>query len=160
MARQAGYRAIEINASDDRTGNVLTNRVVAAMESQTLTFEEGEKQIPNCVILDEVDGADARSAITPLVNIIKAPLPSLSLSKSSKSDNPPFLQRPLIFICNHKFAPALKPLLPHALIFDLHAPPAQKIVSRLSSICSQELLTVQSNSLSHLVQSSSGDIRR
>ena len=85
VARQAGYRPMEINASDDRSGSVLKERVTAAMESQTLSFADEDSSVPNCVILDEVDGADARGAIKPLVDIIKAPLPVKNRGKSAGS---------------------------------------------------------------------------
>lgn len=166
VARQAGYRPMEINASDERSGSVLRDRVTSAMESQTLSFADEDSMLPNCIILDEVDGADAKGAINPIVDIIKAPLPKKKSrstvddgSSNSSGKQETYLQRPIIFICNHRFNAVLKPLLQYAVIFDLLPPPSPKIVSRLASICSSELLTIQSNSLTNLVNSSSGDIR-
>ena len=44
---------MEINASDDRTGSALQTRVTDACQMQAVM---GSKQ-PNCVIIDEIDGA-------------------------------------------------------------------------------------------------------
>ncbi|GMI18285.1 hypothetical protein TrLO_g2779 [Triparma laevis f. longispina] len=154
IAGLAGYRVVEVNASDERTGGVLKERVLNAMESRTLSFEKGAESKPNCVILDEVDGADNKSTIQSLVNIIKQPMPATSSSKSA-----PYLQRPIIFICNHRFAPSLKPLLPYARIFDLNSPPPAKLLNRLKKICSFESLVAPPLVLSNLMTKSNGDIR-
>ena len=52
-ARHCGYRALEINASDDRGAATLTRRVADAAEMASVL---GERR-PNCVIIDEIDGA-------------------------------------------------------------------------------------------------------
>ncbi|RLN26051.1 hypothetical protein BBO99_00000584 [Phytophthora kernoviae] len=51
VARHAGYNPIEVNASDDRTPSVLRNKLISAMEMQSIF---GERK-PNCIILDEID---------------------------------------------------------------------------------------------------------
>ena len=69
LARQAGYQVLEINASDDRTGRVVEERIRNALDSQALTtgaassgkgkakaHEEGRNR-PTCVVVDEIDGA-------------------------------------------------------------------------------------------------------
>lgn len=53
VARHCGYRPLEINASDDRSGAALTARILDAVEMRSMM---GEKR-PNCVIIDEIDGA-------------------------------------------------------------------------------------------------------
>ena len=52
-ARHCGYRALEINASDDRGAATLTRRVADAVEMASVL---GARR-PNCVIIDEIDGA-------------------------------------------------------------------------------------------------------
>lgn len=60
---------LEINASDDRTGRIVEERIRNALDSQALTtgaassgkakakaHEEGRNR-PTCVIVDEIDGA-------------------------------------------------------------------------------------------------------
>lgn len=52
IARHCGYRAYEINASDDRTGKTLQHKISDAVDTQSAL---GHRQ-PNLVIIDEVDG--------------------------------------------------------------------------------------------------------
>jgi len=167
VASHAGYRPLEVNASDERSASVLTERVTRAMESTTLNVSKsnsGVDQIdtmagrPNCLILDEIDGADAKSAIASLVEIIRADIPA----KGTKSKNKkPYLRRPIIFICNHKYAPALRPLLPYSRQFDVTPPSSNRLTARLRSILTAENMSVIGGStlLHQLVAGTGGDIR-
>ena len=156
-ARHAGYRPIEVNGSDERSESALTERVVRAMESSTISFDtsgSGNDQMPNCLILDEIDGADAARAVQSLVNIIRAEMPA----KGAK--NTTYLRRPIIFICNNKFAPALKPLLPYAKQFNVNPPSQTRLVARLRSVLAAERMSCGSSALlNQLVTAASGDIR-
>lgn len=158
VARHCGYRPIEVNGSDERSESALTERVVRAMESSTLNFggdnNHNHHHQPNCLILDEIDGADAARAIQSLVNIIRAEMPA----KGAKSTT--HLRRPIIFICNNKFAPALKPLLPYAKQFNVNPPSQTRLVARLRSILAVESLSCGSSALlNQLVAAAGGDIR-
>ena len=148
VATLAGYRVVEINASDERTGGALKERVERTMESQTLGWEEGGSK-PNLVVLDEVDGADGRQAVQQLVSIIKG----------NPGDKGTYLRRPLIFISNHRYSPALKPLIPYAKVFDLQSPSPGKLLNRLKNICGLEHLVCPPSSLSGLSATANGDIR-
>ena len=157
LARHAGYRPLEVNGSDERSAAVLTDRVRRAMESNTIQMNPNDgKGKPNCLILDEIDGADAKGAIQSLVEIIRAELPP----KGAKQKNP-YLRRPIIFICNHKYAPALRPLLPYAKHFNVNPPSPTRLVARLKAVLSKEKLSMMAGgSLLHqLVVSTGGDIR-
>ena len=58
LAKQAGYQVLEVNASDDRTGRVVEERIRNALESRALTMDGGMSgNKPTCVVVDEVDGA-------------------------------------------------------------------------------------------------------
>lgn len=157
-ARHAGYRPVEVNASDERSASVLKERVLNAMESTTLNLKSigiaKTSGRPNCVILDEVDGADARSTITTLVDIIRAEIPPKKTGKKKA-----FLRRPIIFICNHKYAPALRPLLSYAKVFDLDPPKQPRLVARLKNILHHERYTCSGPLLLQLADGSAGDIR-
>jgi chromosome transmission fidelity protein 18 len=156
ISRHAGYRPIQINGSDDRSANILTEHLVRAMESSTLNFagSDSGKSRPNCIIMDEIDGADAKE-IKALVDIIQADVPGKGAKRTQ------FLRRPIIFICNNKWAPALRPLLPFAKQFDVSPPSSVRLVSRLQAVLKHEGLTVSGGSsmLNNLVTLSSGDIR-
>jgi chromosome transmission fidelity protein 18 len=54
VARQAGYRTLEINASDDRNAATVTSRIRNAIDAGTGLGAEGR---PTCVVIDEIDGA-------------------------------------------------------------------------------------------------------
>ena len=64
-ANQAGYNVVEINASDDRSPEVLATRLQAACEMHAVF---GDKR-PNVVVLDECDGiannGPVRGALEP-----------------------------------------------------------------------------------------------
>lgn len=162
IARHAGYRPMEVNASDERSSAVLKDRVVRAMESSTLNLKRRNGTLdelagrPNCIILDEVDGADAKGAIGALVEMIRAEIPA----KGSKH-NKTFLRRPIIFICNHKYSPALRPLLPFARQFDVSPPSPNRLMARLRAVLSEESLSVFGGSslLNQLMNGTGGDIR-
>jgi chromosome transmission fidelity protein 18 len=175
VARHAGYRPLEINASDERSASVLTERVYRAMESTTLNMASSNNKIskrksyddhgkPNCLILDEIDGADAKGTVAALVELIRADLPppkSSGAGKKQQQQHVKCLRRPIIFICNHKYAPALRPLLPYCRHFTVHPPSTARLVSRLQSVLLLENLFVSGGgSLLHqLVATSGGDIR-
>jgi len=162
IARHAGYRPLEVNASDERSASILKERVVRAMESSTLNLprKDGETDElagrPNCLILDEIDGADAKASIAALVEIIRAELPIKQSKKSSV-----YLRRPIIFICNHKYASALRPLLPYAIQFDVTSPSEHRLVARLRAVLAEERLSIFAGSsmLHQLVTGTGGDIR-
>ena len=186
MARHAGYRPMEINASDERSAGVLTERVYRAMESTTINMGgSGSQRVwsssnqvtyrklrdfgkPNCLILDEVDGADAKGAVAAIVELIRAEMPPPRASANfgnagsgKKQSSKKYLRRPIIFICNQKYAPALRPLLPYCRQFNVHPPTASRLVSRLQAVLRAENLVVSGGSslLHQLVSTSGGDIR-
>ncbi|KAK9810822.1 hypothetical protein WJX73_010031 [Symbiochloris irregularis] len=72
VARHCGFRPMEINASDERTAGSLTSRINDAVQMQAVM----DDRRPNCVIIDEIDGAtggsEGRSAIHALLKIIQA----------------------------------------------------------------------------------------
>ena len=183
VCKHAGYHAIEVNASDERTASSLTERVTRAMESTTLDLgnfigndtdtelDEAKKRKsgggkggkPNCIILDEIDGADAKTSIAALVDIIRADIPSATAaSKGKKSKGAgTYLRRPIILICNHKYAPALRPILPYARQFDVQPPNSERLTSRLRAVLAAERMSVVAGGmlLRRLVAGTGGDIR-
>jgi chromosome transmission fidelity protein 18 len=188
VARHAGYRPVEVNASDERSSGVLKDRIQRAMESTTINFKPGSSSPendsnntspmkknsvhrtndkddygkPNCLILDEIDGADARGSIQALVDIVKAEIPSANnKKKQTTTTTATYLRRPIICICNHKYAPALRPLLPYAVHFNVEPPSSARLVARLKAILNEENMPMMGGGplLHQLVVSSGGDIR-
>ena len=183
VARHAGYRPLEVNGSDERSASVLKEHVIRAMESSTLCYSSSSSSNngqdssssvshsninnkPNCLIIDEIDGADAKGAIQALVEIIRAEMPrkgqkNKKNGKNNKGSGGTYLRRPIIFICNNKYAPALRPLLPYARHFNVAPPQTSRLVGRLRSVLSLEKLSLFGGSslLNQLVAATCGDIR-
>jgi len=174
VANHCGYRPMEVNGSDERSASALTDRVVRAMETATIDMQamcavdsKGKnstdwKGRPNCIIMDEIDGADAKQALQALVELIRQDMPTTPKDGTGNKRNPkPYLKRPIIFICNNLFSPALRPLLPYARRFQVEAPSPPRLVARLRAVLSKEGLSLWGGAtlLHELVTATGGDIR-
>ena len=65
VAQQAGYRTLEINASDDRSAATVTTRIKNAIDAGSGLASEGT---PTCVVIDEIDGASGGGDAVCLYN--------------------------------------------------------------------------------------------
>ncbi|GAA5902001.1 Ctf18p [Sporobolomyces salmoneus] len=178
LARQAGYQVHEINASDDRTGRVVEERIRNALDSTSLSLGWNEKEKkrdgegggegrarPTCVVVDEIDGAangGDSSFIKTLVKLVtegsstKKPVKRKNGSKGKK-DRP--LLRPIICICNDLYAPVLRPLRPLAKIIRFQPPTNTMLTKRLRTICEFESMKAENKHLTLLVETAEGDLR-
>ncbi|KDO32476.1 hypothetical protein SPRG_02953 [Saprolegnia parasitica CBS 223.65] len=158
-ARHAGYNPIEVNASDDRTASVLREKIISAMEMQSI-FGNAR---PNCIILDEIDGAlhgnEGRGAIAALQDLIAVPYSNKKKDKAAKKKSGHPLIRPIICICNDQYAPVLRPLRKLAKIFVLGTPDPRQLMSRLKFICRNEHLDAPTSVLSTLCTRADNDVR-
>ncbi|CAI4231951.1 unnamed protein product [Auanema sp. JU1783] len=144
IARHCGYATVEVNASDNR--NIADfDRVIegALRSSKNIDAKTGGK--PNCLIMDEIDGAPA-DAIRFLVKTIQ-----MTGKKS--------IRRPIICICNNLYAPALRELRPIALNVIVLPTRKERLVERLAQIASNEDVRVDHAALGHLVQLCHCDVR-
>uniref|UniRef100_A0A8C0XXH2 AAA+ ATPase domain-containing protein n=1 Tax=Cyprinus carpio carpio TaxID=630221 RepID=A0A8C0XXH2_CYPCA len=66
IAKHAGYNVVEINASDDRSAELFQKRIDTATQMKSVL---GANEKPNCLIIDEIDGAPAAA-----INILLATL--------------------------------------------------------------------------------------
>ncbi|CAN0227834.1 unnamed protein product, partial [Discosporangium mesarthrocarpum] len=155
VARHAGYRVYEVNASDDRSAPALRSRLREAMEGATLLADKR----PNLIVLDEVDGTDGKAVASVLVDLVTAPLVKGGAGGGKKKKRKT-LTRPLVLICNDQYTPALRPLRPLAkmFVFKPRCSPA-RLVQRLKTICSAERLCVNSDALTRLADRSHLDVR-
>ncbi|GBG28378.1 Replication factor C subunit 1 [Hondaea fermentalgiana] len=153
IARHAGYNPVEINASDERTANVLSNRLINAMEMQSMFGAASGK--PNCIILDEFEGVanqgEGRGAVQTLLDMIQAPL-----SGASKAHP---ITRPVILICNDPYVAALRPLRRAVKVIFFRAAPQARIVQRLKEIAVAENIAPQHGALELLAERQDYDIR-
>ena len=58
LAHHCGYKSIEINASDERTGEKILEKIKNAITTNAhFDSFQGEGTKPVCLIVDEIDGA-------------------------------------------------------------------------------------------------------
>ncbi|GAX73943.1 hypothetical protein CEUSTIGMA_g1393.t1 [Chlamydomonas eustigma] len=182
VAKHCGYHPFEINASDDRSAASLTQKVKDAVQMQAVVG--GGR--PNCVIIDEIDGAtggtEGSSAITALLRIASSGTrgeeagSSASISKdysperhaaanktlrssNGRRDRQSTLRRPIICICNDLYAPALRPLREAARLIHFRAPNRERLLSRLLYICEKEGVRADKQALGALCDRTECDIR-
>jgi hypothetical protein len=88
LGRHAGFEIVEINASDERTASALTERIENATQMRSVMSTQGKPCRPNCIILDEIDGAlegqQGKGAITQLLKLALA----TGKKKSSSAGKP------------------------------------------------------------------------
>lgn len=165
LAKHCGYRPFEINASDNRSSTSLHQRVLDAIQMQSLI---GDKR-PNCIIVDEIDGAlggEGRGGIDALLKIVTAGETERTATEGTikdkrarRQDRVGKLQRPVICICNDLYAPALRPLREIAAIVRFKKPNPARLTSRLRRVCDVEKVRVEGRALSVLSTNADGDIR-
>ncbi|XP_071946299.1 chromosome transmission fidelity protein 18 homolog [Antedon mediterranea] len=150
IAKHAGYNVIEMNASDDRSQDVFMRKLESATQMQAVLSQDNR---PNCMIIDEIDGAPAPT-INALIEYIKGPE-----SGKKKKKGRSILLRPVICICNDLYVPALRPL--RQMAFVSHFPPtiSSRLASRLMQISTNNALKTDMTTLMTLCQKTSNDIR-
>ncbi|TGZ77230.1 P-loop containing nucleoside triphosphate hydrolase protein [Ascodesmis nigricans] len=179
-ARQAGYRAVEINASDDRSSGVVKGKIKDILSTegiQSCGVGSGAKNTvdhrPLCLVIDEIDGVvggQDGGFIQALIGLINAD--EVTRKHSGKRTrrgrkNDFRLCRPIVAVCNDLYAPALKPLRQVAEIVQMRPPPRGLVEERLESIFAREGLTTGNGAVRRLIELSShgsssgqaGDIR-
>ncbi|KAI8064610.1 P-loop containing nucleoside triphosphate hydrolase protein [Gongronella butleri] len=172
IAKHAGYNIVEVNASDDRTGEVVSTKIKSALEMQAILrkpSEDGKGTTmytkPNLLIIDEIDGASssggADSFIRQLVDMAMAPVKKegAQAKKGSRRKERAPLLRPIICICNDAFAPVLRPLRAVAHHVQFRKVPVLHIARRLQFICQSEGLDTDLRTLSLLCDMTDGDVR-
>jgi chromosome transmission fidelity protein 18 len=176
-ARQAGYDCIEINASDERTKDVVHGKIRDCVGTETirsitdarLKTQTNSKARPVCVIVDEVDGVVGSSGgdngfVKALIDLIqldkknsdKTGQSSTNLKKR-KDDNFRLL-RPLVLVCNDVYHPSLKPLRLSGLaeIVHIRKPPLALVVARMKHIFEAEGFKFEGDGVRRLCEAAWG----
>ncbi|KAK9456656.1 P-loop containing nucleoside triphosphate hydrolase protein [Dipodascopsis uninucleata] len=161
-ARQAGYDVLEINASDERGGPLVKEKILGALESHSI----GSR--PTCVVIDEIDGGAESGFIRALMDILNSDTKAtqhqdrkstMKLKNGRAKNNGKLLMRPIIAICNDPYVSALRSLRPHTEMLMYRRAATSTIVTRLKEICNHEKLPVDTQSLTDLVEAMDGDVR-
>ncbi|GFF32649.1 chromosome transmission fidelity protein 18 [Aspergillus lentulus] len=183
-AKQAGYEVLEINASDDRSKDVVKGRIRDALGTENVkgvNVEVGDRKVrkagrPVCVVVDEVDGVVSGSgsggeggfmkALIDLVlldqkNMARSADQNAKNGKKRKGDTFRFL-RPLILVCNDVYHPSLRPLRASSVAEIIHVrqAPFENVVSRLKNILALEGIPSDNDGVRRLCEASWGLARK
>uniref|UniRef100_A0A8C1SD75 Chromosome transmission fidelity protein 18 homolog n=1 Tax=Cyprinus carpio TaxID=7962 RepID=A0A8C1SD75_CYPCA len=160
IAKHAGYNVVEINASDDRSAELFQKRTDTATQMKSVL---GANEKPNCLIIDEIDGAPAAA-----INILLATLNRKdsregeesgvnALKKKKKKQS--VLLRPIICICNDLYVPALRPLRQQAFLLAFPRTLPSRLAQRLAEITKQQGMKADTGTLMALCEKTDNDIR-
>ncbi|KAG7813760.1 hypothetical protein KL921_000034 [Ogataea angusta] len=155
ISKQLGYEAREINASDERAGATVQDKIKNAMKNNSLTGS------PVCLILDEIDGATEHGFINILVDLInkdRRDTASLGLDTKGKPARQ-ILKRPIIALCNDVYSPVLEKLRPHCETIAFRKSHPRLVKSKLKKICQREAITADDRVLDAIIESTEGDLR-
>lgn len=178
-ARQAGYEVQEINASDERSHNVVKGRIkdmvgtenVRGVDVKTLGGRIRKAGKPVCVVVDEVDGVVSGSsgggeggfikALVDLVNLDHKNSNKVGTQQSTtrnKKGEKFRMLRPMILICNDVYHPSLRPLRQHniAEIIHIRKPPLNMVISRMHSIFDKEGVQCEADGVRRLCEATWG----
>src|SRR2546427_13082860 len=138
LAREHGWDLVEINASDQRSGEILS-RVAGLASTQSTLFGKGR-----LILLDEVDGINLRAdqgAVATILQIIKE------------------TQYPLILTANDPWDPKIRPLREACLQIELKRLGVRDGLPLLKSILSKEGVKTTDDALRFIIDKDCGDIR-
>ena len=180
-ARQAGYEVVEINASDERSRDVVKGRIrdcvgTENVKGTNVKAAEGMTRRagrPVCVVVDEVDGVVSGSSGGGEGGFIKALIDLITLDqknsnvlgstsanavKSKKKGDRFRLLRPMVLICNDVYHPSLRPLRSSnmAEIIHIRSPPLEKVVARLKSVFDKEGVACDGDAVRRLCEATWG----
>lgn len=159
IAKHAGYRVFEVNASDDRTARTVEDKLKSALDVNPITFDGKVDKRPTLVLVDEIDGATGEGSggfVRQLINIATDYVPK---KRKNGTTEPRLLLRPIVCICNDLYTPSLRSLRPISRIVRYKPPSTLATVTRLKDICHEEDMQPDTKSLNMLAESSGGDIR-
>ncbi|XP_063995530.1 chromosome transmission fidelity protein 18 homolog [Diachasmimorpha longicaudata] len=156
LAKHAGYNVVEINASDERGPDAFRQALFSSTQMKSLM---GANPRPNCLVLDEIDGAPAAS-IELLLKFVQGKLTAKGRkSKESSAKDNEYCKRPVICICNEAYTPTLRSLRQMAYIINVPKVSPANLADRLATIARREHVKVDQGTLIQLVERSGCDIR-
>jgi replication factor C large subunit len=138
LARERGWDLVEINASDKRSGEILS-KIAGLASTQATLFSKGR-----LILLDEVDGINLREdqgAITTILQIIKD------------------TQYPMILTANDPWDPKTRPLREACLQIELRRLGIRDGLPLLKNILAKEGVRTTDDALKFIIDKDRGDIR-
>lgn len=166
IAKQAGYNVREMNASDDRSVEAFRQALESGTQMKSVLG--GAQKKPNCIILDEIDGAPA-AAIDFLVRFVTdkagqaeksgSVLPAPKKKKQTGGTDKGILKRPIICICNDLYAPALRQLRQIGFVVTFPPISSARLADRLYAIAKVEGIKAELGTLLVLAEKTNCDVR-
>ncbi|KIW14206.1 hypothetical protein PV08_06987 [Exophiala spinifera] len=177
-AKQAGYEVLEINASDDRSRDIVKGRIKDTLGTETVRGikEHGKARKagrPVCVVVDEVDGVTAGSSsnggeggfVKALIDLVQLDQRNSSQTgnqtsaagKKRKGDKFRML-RPLILVCNDVYAPSLRLLRTSSIAEIVHVrkAPIDKVITRMKAVFEKESIACENDAVRRLCENAWG----
>ena len=151
VARHAGYKVVEMNASDDRSLETFTRKFESATQMKTVVTEDKR---PICLIIDEIDGSPS-----PTINFLVSAITGKLSEKKKKGADKMIIRRPIICICNDLYTPSLRALRKIALVVAFPKTLSTRLAARLKEITAKEKLNADLTALLALCKKSDNDIR-
>lgn len=181
-AKQAGFEVLEINASDDRSKDVVKGRIRDALGTENvkgMNVEVGDKKVrragkPVCVVVDEVDGVTGGSGSGGEGGFMKALIDLVLLDqrnakralegnsgKKRKGDDFRFM-RPLILVCNDLYHSSLRPLRASAIaeMITVRQAPLENVVQRVKFIFDREGIRCDNDGARRLCEAAWGMVSK
>eukprot|EP00088_Acartia_fossae_P024597 TRINITY_DN2552_c0_g1_i1.p1 TRINITY_DN2552_c0_g1~~TRINITY_DN2552_c0_g1_i1.p1 ORF type:complete len:946 (-),score=309.66 TRINITY_DN2552_c0_g1_i1:176-3013(-) len=155
VARHAGYNVVEMNASDDRSVDAFKKKLESSTQMRSVLTAD---QRPNCLIIDEIDGAPAPT-INYLVSVLSGKQTAAGAAAKKKDKKKSTVLRPVICICNELYTPALRSLRQISLVVPFPPTSSTKLAERLKEIALKEKLSTDLTALLALCKKSDNDIR-
>ncbi|CRL05020.1 CLUMA_CG018188, isoform A [Clunio marinus] len=153
IARHAGYDIREMNASDDCT----VDNFRQALENGTqMTSVLNRDNRPNCIILDEIDGAPLPS-IEFLIRFVSGQV--VEKSKKGKNNKKFILKRPIICICNDMYGANMRNLRQIAFVLNINQIDSSRLADRLLHIARKEKVESDLTTMLALCEKTGSDIR-
>ncbi|KAJ0050569.1 hypothetical protein NL108_004910 [Boleophthalmus pectinirostris] len=156
IAKHAGYNVVEINASDDRSAEVFQKRIDTATQMKSVL---GANERPNCLIIDEIDGAPAAAINILLATINRKDAHGEGETGKKKKKKESILLRPIICICNDLYVPALRPLRQQAFLLTFPQTQPSRLTQRLAEIAVRQGMKADTGTLMSLCEKTDNDIR-
>jgi chromosome transmission fidelity protein 18 len=156
IAKHAGYDVLEINASNERAGPIVKEKIKSTVATHRVFSEK-----PVCIIADEIEGASEFGFIKALVDIIQSDTKATQaiLRNAKPPKNTRLLMRPIIAICNDVYAPSLRALRPLAEVVSYRRVSANLVAEKLKLVCSNEHIPSDSRFLLKIANDTESDMR-
>ncbi|CAH0722946.1 unnamed protein product, partial [Brenthis ino] len=151
VCKELGFDAVEFNASDTRSKNLIKEKIGEMLSTTSLSgyakgnSGKGAVSKKHVLVMDEVDGMagnEDRGGLQELISLIK----STSV--------------PIICMCNDRNSEKMRSLVNYCYDLRFNRPRVDQIKSAMLSICFKEGLKVPGDVLSQLIVSAGQDVRQ